>query len=253
MSNIGPVQGLNSQGGEKYEKSTSTTNYEVGKTVSEIKGEFGVLKRLSVAVVVDGSYEKIQEEGMERLQYVPLSPESMDKINALAKQAVGFDKARGDEISVSNFELNGATQAFKPKDRWDYIVQSIQKYIDPFVPIIKYLIVLLIAYVFYKKIITPFAEKMLSDKQDEDELLESMLHGEEVKENDSKLSEMRKRVEEQLSGDNLFNEEDIKYDVLVERMRDMISEKPQEVAALFQKLIIDELGMDDNSKRDYEG
>lgn len=253
VSNIGPVQGLNNQGGEKYEKSTNTTNYEVGKTVSEIKGEFGVLKRLSVAVVVDGSYEKTEENGIERLKYIPLSPESMEKINALARQAVGFDRGRGDEISVSNFELNGATQSFKPRDKWDLVMQEVKKYADPFIPVLKYLIVLLIAYVFYRKIIAPFAEKMLADKQDDDELLESMLQGEEVKEGDSKLSEMRKRVEEQLSGDGLFNEEDIKYDVLVERMRDMISEKPQEVAALFQKLIIDELGSEENPKRDYEG
>lgn len=253
VSNIGPVQGLSEQGGEKYEKSTNTTNYEVGKTVSEIKGEFGVLKRLSVAVVVDGSYEKFQEDGIEKLRYVPLSQESMEKINALARQAVGFDKGRGDEISVSNFELNSATQAFKPQDKWDALSQEIKKYLDPFAPIIKYLIVFLIAFVFYKKIIAPFAEKMLADKQDDDELLESMLDGEEVRESDSKLSEMRKRVEEQLGGDGLFNEEDIKYDILVERMRDMISEKPQEVAALFQKLIIDELGVEESPKRDFEG
>lgn len=92
VSNIGPVQGLSDQGGEKYEKSTSTTNYEVGKTVSEIKGEFGVLKKLSVAVVVDGSYEMVKEDGIEKLHYIPLSQESMEKINALARQAVGFVK-----------------------------------------------------------------------------------------------------------------------------------------------------------------
>lgn len=253
VSNIGPVQGLNNQGGEKYEKSTNTTNYEVGKTVSEIKGEFGLLKRLSVAVVVDGSYKKIEENGVEKLQYVALSQESMDKINALAKQAVGFNGERGDEISVSNFELNSTTQSFKPKDKWDSIALAIKKYLDPFIPILKYLLVLLIAFVFYRKIITPFAEKMLADRQNDDEILESMLKGEEVKEGDTQLSEMRKRVEERLSGDMLFNEEDVAYDVLVERMRDMIAEKPQEVASLFQKLIIDELGTEENLKKGNEG
>lgn len=244
VSNIGPVQGLDSQGGEKYEKSTNTTNYEVGKTVSEIKGEFGVLKRLSVAVVVDGSYEKVDVDGVEKLKYVPLPQESMDKINALARQAVGFDKARGDEISVSNFELNSATQTYKPEDKWESIAGTIKKYTNPFVPILKYLIVLLIAYVFYKKVITPFVEKMLANQEDEEDIIGSELDDEEVKGGDSRLSEMRKRVEEQLGGDALFNEDDIKYDVLVERMRDMISEKPQEIAALFQKLISDELGLE---------
>lgn len=166
---------------------------------------------------------------------------------------MGFVKDRGDEISVSNFELNSTTKSFKPKDKWDSLASDIKKYTDPFIPFLKYLIVLLIAYVFYKKIITPFAEKMLASQENDDDILESMLQGEEVKESDTKLSEMRKRLEEQLNGDGLINEEDIKYDVLVERMRDMISEKPQEIAALFQKLISDELGSEDNQKRDYEG
>lgn len=253
VSNIGPVQGLSDQGGEKYEKSSSTTNYEVGKTVSEIKGEFGALKKLSVAVVVDGTYEMVQEDGIERMRYIPLTQESMDKISALARQAVGFVKDRGDEISVNNFELNSTTKSFKPKDRWETISSDIKKYTDPFIPFFKYLIVLLIAYVFYKKIITPFAEKMLASQESDDDILESMLQGEEVKESDTRLSEMRKRLEEQLTGDGLLNEEDIKYDVLVDRMRDMISEKPQEISALFQKLISDELGSEDAQKREYEG
>ena len=168
----------------------------------------------------------------------------MDKINALARQAVGFDKERGDEISVSNFELNSATQVFKPKDKWDSIVGDIKKYTNPFIPILKYLIVLLIAYVFYKKVITPFVERMLSNQEDEDTDIGSALGDDEVKGTDSKLSETRKRIEEQLGGENLLNEDDIKYDVLVERMRDMISEKPQEIAALFQRLISDELGLE---------
>ncbi|ANV97363.1 flagellar M-ring protein FliF [Helicobacter enhydrae] len=246
VSNIGPVQGLNDAGREKYEKSTNTTNYEVGKTVSEIKGEFGVLKRLSAAVVVDGSYEKVEENGVEKLKYVPITPENLSKIDALVKQAVGFSKSRGDEISVSNFELNGMSKAYKPKDKWELFVSDLKKYVDPFTPIVKYLIVVLIAFVFYKKVIAPFIERMLSVSNEEDDILQSMLDDEDVKEGDSRLSEMRKRVEEQLSGESLFNEEDVKYDVLVEKMRDLISEKPQEIAALFQKLITDELDIDGN-------
>ena len=103
---------------------------------------------------------------------------------------------------------------------------------------------LLIAYVFYKKVITPFVERMLSNQEDEDTDIGSALGDDEVKGTDSKLSETRKRIEEQLGGENLLNEDDIKYDVLVERMRDMISEKPQEIAALFQRLISDELGLE---------
>lgn len=249
VSNIGPVQGLNDNGREKYEKSTSTINYEVGKTVSEIKGEFGVLKRLSVAVVVDGQYKKVEEDGMEKLKYFALSPESMDKIRSLAKQAVGFNNDRGDEISVNNFELNGTTQSFKPKDKWDNLVAETKKYLEPFFPVFKYLLVLLIIFVFYKKIITPFVEKMLADKQDSEELLESMLKDEEIEDDDAQINEMRRRARERLGDEVSLSEEDVTYEVLLEKMRDMISEKPQEVASLFQKLILDELGTEETLKK----
>ena len=45
VSNIGPVEGLNNNGGgEKYEKNSATTNYEISKTVSTKKLEFARIK-----------------------------------------------------------------------------------------------------------------------------------------------------------------------------------------------------------------
>ncbi len=59
VSNIGPVPDLNSTSGsgEKYEKTTGTTNFEISKTVSTTKMEFARIKRITAAVVVDGKYE----------------------------------------------------------------------------------------------------------------------------------------------------------------------------------------------------
>ena len=80
VSNIGPVQGLEDNGSkEKYEKTQNTTNYEVGKTVNEIKGEFGLLTRLSAAVVVDGRYKKVLKDGVESIEYVPMSEEEIER------------------------------------------------------------------------------------------------------------------------------------------------------------------------------
>ena len=158
VSNIGPVQGLDSlDSKELYEKNQTTTNYEISKTVSEIKGEFGTLKRLSAAVVVDGSYELINEDGIERMKYIPISTEKMNEINNLVKQAIGFSQTRGDEVSVSNFELNSTTNTYKPKTALEKIISML----NPLMPLLKYILVAIIIFIFYKKIIAPFAERML--------------------------------------------------------------------------------------------
>ncbi len=67
------------------------------------------------------------------------------------------------------------------------------------------------------------------------------------KEENNKIDEMRKKVEDQTRFDN-FNEDEMKYDVLLEKIKTLISTKPDEVAGLFQILIHDELGTKDLKK-----
>jgi flagellar M-ring protein FliF len=81
------------------ESRNSTRNYEVDRTVSHVRRPGGVLRRLSVAVLVD-NLPKADEKGGTKL--VPLSKEEMDKVQDLVRQAVGFDAKRGDTMSVQN-------------------------------------------------------------------------------------------------------------------------------------------------------
>jgi flagellar M-ring protein FliF len=110
VSNIGPVQGLDSQGtGEKFEKSNVSTNYEISKTVSSTKSEFARIKRVTAAVVVDGKYKaSLDEEGnpTDELEYVNREQSDLDAITSLVKQAIGVSEPRGDEVTVSNFQFN---------------------------------------------------------------------------------------------------------------------------------------------------
>lgn len=246
VSNIGPVQGLDSLNSkELYEKNQTTTNYEISKTVSEIKGEFGTLKRLSAAVVVDGNYELVNEDGIEKMKYIPISAEKMDQINSLVKQAIGFSQTRGDEVSVSNFELNSVTDNYKPKTALEKIVSML----SPLMPLLKYILVAIIIFIFYKKIIAPFAERMLEVSDNTEDDVESLLKIDDSEEDNNKIRDMRKRIEDQLGLGN-FNEDEIKYDVLLEKIRTMVSENPGEVASLFQTLIHDELGIEEiNNKK----
>ena len=240
VSNVGPVQGLDALNNKQIHTiNTTTTNYEVGKTISEIKGEFGTLKRLSAAVVVDGTYQLVNDNGVEKMQYTALNEATMSQIDALVKQTIGFSQDRGDVVSVSNFELNAKSGSFTPKTTLEKIMSMLQ----PVIPLLKYILVAIIIFIFYKKIIAPFAERMIETEEKSDEDVESLLTLDDNEEEANRENELRKRIENQLGlGD--FREDELKYEVLLEKIKKAIAEKPQEIANLFQTLIRDELGID---------
>ncbi len=81
-------------------RETKTTNYEINKEEQQIIVPVGELKRLSVAVVIDGTYVKDPETGEST--YVPRSAEEMERIRELVRSAIGYDSTRGDSLEVSN-------------------------------------------------------------------------------------------------------------------------------------------------------
>jgi flagellar M-ring protein FliF len=87
-------------------KSEEVTNYEISKTVRSTVREVGDIKKLSVAVLVDGSYDvKKDDKNVETKTYKPRTQEELDRITALVKSAVGYDEKRGDTIEVVNMQF----------------------------------------------------------------------------------------------------------------------------------------------------
>ncbi|WRF48518.1 flagellar M-ring protein FliF [Helicobacter pylori] len=246
VSNIGPVQGLkDNKEPEKYEKSQNTTNYEVGKTISEIKGEFGTLVRLNAAVVVDGKYKIALKDGANTLEYEPLSDESLQKINALVKQAIGYNQNRGDDVAVSNFEFNPMAPMLDNATLSEKIMHKAQKILGSFTPLIKYILVFIVLFIFYKKVIVPFSERMLEVVPDEDKEVKSMFEEMDEEEDElNKLGDLRKKVEDQLGLNATFSEEEVRYEIVLEKIRGTLKERPDEIAMLFKLLIKDEISSD---------
>ncbi|OLQ59806.1 flagellar M-ring protein FliF [Helicobacter pylori] len=246
VSNIGPVQGLkDNKEPEKYEKSQNTTNYEVGKTISEIKGEFGTLVRLNAAVVVDGKYKIALKDGANTLEYEPLSDESLKKINALVKQAIGYNQNRGDDVAVSNFEFNPMAPMIDNATLSEKIMHKTQKVLGSFTPLIKYILVFIVLFIFYKKVIVPFSERMLEVVPDEDKEVKSMFEEMDEEEDElNKLGDLRKKVEDQLGLNATFSEEEVRYEIVLEKIRGTLKERPDEIAMLFKLLIKDEISSD---------
>lgn len=95
--------------GSESEREESQVTYEVSKTVKRIVEPFGDIKRLSVAIVLDGKYEKVKGQNGEELKYSPRSQKELTDIKGIVARAVGIDEARGDKIEVLNvpFETEG--------------------------------------------------------------------------------------------------------------------------------------------------
>jgi len=255
VSNIGPVEGLNAQGaGEKYEKTQGTTNYEISKTVSTTKMEFARIKRITAAVVVDGKYElKKDTNGLtgDEVTYIPLDQTQIDAITSLVKQSIGIDEARGDLVSIRNFEFQASKEGVESKDAVSRTSAFIETYLAPFGSLFKYLLVAIILFIAYRKIIFPFAERMLEFSRDEEELEKPNLEIADDQDEDlvEKVQQMRKKVENQLGLGDGFNEDELKYDVILEKVREIAEEHPDEMSSLIQALIEEESIPNEAQKR----
>lgn len=78
--------------------SSATRNYELDRTISHVSDPAGRLSRISVAVVVDN---KLVGSGKDA-KSVPFTPQELAHLTELTKNAVGFNAARGDTVSVVN-------------------------------------------------------------------------------------------------------------------------------------------------------
>lgn len=90
--------------GKQFNRQRETVNYEINKVSKQIVQAPGTLKRVSVAVILDGPYEmKDGGSGKQKLTFVGRSPAELKAIEDVVKKAVGYTEARGDQITVSNF------------------------------------------------------------------------------------------------------------------------------------------------------
>ncbi len=83
-------------------KTEEVVNYEISKTSKTEVIEGGRVNRVSVAVLVDGTYTK-NDKG--DVVYQPRSKEEIDQIAALVRSAIGFDQKRGDQVEVVNLRF----------------------------------------------------------------------------------------------------------------------------------------------------
>ena len=87
---------------DQSKKSEETNNYEISRTTKTEVTEAGRVNRISVAVLVDGSYTK-NDKG--EMVYAERSKDQLDRIASLVRSAIGFDQKRGDQVEVVNLKF----------------------------------------------------------------------------------------------------------------------------------------------------
>ncbi|NCC82444.1 MAG: flagellar M-ring protein FliF, partial [Clostridia bacterium] len=146
-----------------------------------------------------------------------------------------------DEVTVSNLEFkplaNDGTR-LPPKST----AEQIFSYFVLLIPLLKYVVVAVLLFIFYKKVILPFSQKMVETKLDdfEDEVEPVKVDDESVEDTLEKFKEARKKVEDQLGIGQDFNEEALKYDVLLEKLKHIADEKGEDFAGIIQSMIRNE-------------
>ena len=158
-----------------FEKKDNTRNYEIGKMTSRQILPTGKMTRLSVAVIVDGSYETSTvgkgDKKEVKTTYVPRTPEEMKTLENIVKRAVNFSDERGDRVEVANIPFNTDKLIEPaPPGALDRLVEQLKQYGHVF----KYLIAGVFVLLAFTFVIKPLIRWLTETAWEDVELLEHL-------------------------------------------------------------------------------
>ncbi len=142
---------------QESSRTSQTVNYEINKEETQIYIPQGDIKKITAAVVVDGTYRV--EKGKKI--FIPRSQEELGKIKELVKSAIGFDSKRGDFIEVTSLAFEGIPSAIKPSF-WAIALDYLQRFWKPLVNTIIILLFLLL-------VVRPVVLSIIKPKIEEEE------------------------------------------------------------------------------------
>lgn len=150
----GAAAGSGGSGGsaENRERSDEVTNYEISKTIKNHVSETGRVNKLSVAVMVDGTYTVDAETGEST--YTERTPAEIAKLVALVKSAVGFDEKRGDTIEIASMQFSKDFGNGMQAGAFEFIKQDLQS-------VIQILVMGLVAIMVLMMVVRPLVKRAL--------------------------------------------------------------------------------------------
>ena len=211
-------------------KRDSTINYEVDRAIEVLKANKGQLKRVAAAVVVNYKPAIMDRDGTVVEPAAPYSPEEMQQINNIVRDAVGFVEKRGDTVSVANIafapEVTEKVPFYKDASLTDLIKEFLKFGILLLALILAYLTVM-------RTLVAPKKVKELEQEaQATEDVMEqarirerSLREQNEVREKADKARENARVAEEALRAE---------YDNLVNYTEEFVKANPQVLASLLK-------------------
>jgi flagellar M-ring protein FliF len=146
---------------DQSKKTEETNNYEISRTTKTEVTEAGRVNRISVAVLVDGSYAK-NEKG--ELVYSERPKEELDRIAALVRSAIGFDQKRGDQVEVVNLKFAQGPQV-APINEPTGFLGMLQFTKDDIMYVIELGVMMLLGLVVLFMVVRPLVKKILASEE----------------------------------------------------------------------------------------
>ncbi len=146
---------------DQSKKTEETNNYEISRTTKTEVTEAGRVNRISVAVLVDGSYAK-NDKG--EMVYQERSKEQLDRIAALVRSAIGFDQKRGDQVEVVNLKFAEAPLVVAVAEPTG-LLGMLQFTKDDVMYVIELGVMMLLGLVVLFMVIRPLVERILASEE----------------------------------------------------------------------------------------
>ena len=218
----------------KSSKSKSITNYDVGKTETVTNEPLIKIKKISTAVIVDGIYEPVKngKGKIVKYRYKPRDPKTVQLIQEAVMKAIGYDKARGDQVSVS-------TMAFSNKQgsALEYSSMNLQKTALSLVSYYKYAVIAILILIFYFIFLRKFIKNVMTINMPgkKETMSDQGIPQEEVK--GKTIKEIENEISNRLDSEENINEETIKSKVMEDKIREKAEQNPEEIANLVKTIL----------------
>ena len=252
-NNIQPPNTGNGNTGvsSKNEGTNTVTNYEISKkVVTQKDNNYTNVKRITAAVTFDSSV----------LKDVQNKDEFIASLESVVQDTIGYDKTRGDKITVKDFKFIGVkpleqvSQTVDEKgnaiivgDESTDMLSMIRAILKDFSEYIQYIIAAILLFVFYKKFIVSNEVVILGDGikkkgvdgEDEDLVKDMLSDYENEFDASTAQGRLKSKVKSQILNniDGLDEESAARYEVFIEELDKEINSNPAEVARMIELLL----------------
>ncbi|MDX4034793.1 flagellar basal-body MS-ring/collar protein FliF [Aliarcobacter skirrowii] len=231
------------------ESSNTVTNYEISrKIISQKDSNFSNIRRVTASVTFDSTV----------LENHPQKDLFLANLQSLVEDAIGFDKNRGDKVSVKDFKfltLKSYDVNGQALDEFGNVIggqneyfdaSTIKTILDEYKDYIQYLIIGIILFIFYRRFVSNSELVILGEGKkeelsiDDEDLVKDMLAGldDELDQNTAQ-GRLKSKVKSQILNniDGLDEESAAKYEVFIEELDREINNNPADIARMIELLL----------------